>query len=458
MTAEHATARIRRQGGTPVLKQAESHAMMRAEQQISHCRNGERKEHSMAVKTETSQGVWEQTLAVVLRHADSMCRANEPDDLMDRVHDLAGRSGISAAMDSLSEAVMQGMHADDAEDVGKAYCMLAVAPLTAEKEHLIMEGMPDRRCRTLVFLRGAGLYDDTFSRLFDTDVIVGRGVEPGGEILYDGPDVSPDFIRGFLAMSRDDGFGRLADSGCNPVAYAVDLLAFMAEGGGLDEDLMDRAARLMRGSMFGNGIKWAPLSMDEETLRESAKPLPGAGKGSPAWRMLMDLTDNAPDPGPTADDMRFLIRHADFTIPDGETTEGMKDKAISLAERFLSSMEDAGERGAWPCHLYPQSLIVWALSAHDADLLKAAPEAWRMLTRLENLYTDAEKTARRRVEDAGMEDTVGIYTGSVKSLLPDLADRDGHVPDSVIRGKLSDMIQGGYVDADTGPGLLVDVL
>ena len=412
----------------------------------------------MAVKTGTSQGVWEQTLAVVLRHADSMCRMSEPDDLMDRVHDLAGQSGIGTAMDGLAEAVMQGMHMEDADDVGKAYCMLATAPLTAEKEHLIMEGMPEGRCRTLVFLRSAGLYDDTFSRLFDTDVIVGRGVESGGEILYDGPDVSPDFIRDFFAMSRDDGFDRLADRGCNPVAYTVDLLAFMAEGGDLGEDLMDRAARLMRGSMFGDGCKWAPLSMDEETLRESAKPLPGAEKGSLAWRMLMDLTDNAPDSGPTADDMRFLIRHADFTIPEGETTDGAKDKAITLVERFLSSMEDAGERGAWPCHLYPQSLIVWALSAHDADLLKAAPEAWRMLTRLEGIYTDAEKDARRRIQNAGMEDTVGIYTGSVKSLLSDLTDRDGHVPDSVIRGKLSDMIQGGYVDADTGPGLLVDVL
>lgn len=411
----------------------------------------------MTAGTGAGAHAWRRALAKVMKLADGYYREGEPDNLMELAEGMETAPGIGKAMDGLAEAVMDGLDADDAEAVQRAYCVLSAAPFIALREHLIIPGMSEGRCRTMVFLRGMGLYSTAYTRLSDADVITGRGIEPGGGVLYDGPDISLRFVRDVDAMLAEDGLDRMAVPGFNPVAFPIDLMAFMADGGGADSGLADRAAGLMRESIFSNGPMWAPLPMDEETLRASAKPLPGAEKGSPAWRMLMDLGDNMPDVGPTAADMRFLVNEGDFTRDKGESDETMKDKAISLAGGFLDSIDHSTAKGAIPCHLFPQSLTTWTLSSHDARLLKALPEAWMMLSRFERLYYDAERTAQARLQDSDStrEDLVGIYTGSVRGLLPDLSGRNGAVPDNVLKGRIAGLIESGWVDVGDGRGVLV---
>lgn len=413
----------------------------------------------MAVDTGTGMGAhaWRRALAKVMKLTSGYYREDEPDNLMELVKGMEDAPGIGKAMDGLAEAVMDGLDADDAEAVQRAYCVLSAAPFIAQREHLIIPGMSESRCRTMVFLRGMGLYSNAYTRLSDTDVITGRGIEPGGGILYDGPDISLRFVRDVDRLLAEDGLDRMTAPGFNPVAFPIDLMAFMADGGGVDSGLADRAAGLMQESIFSNGPMWAPLPMDGETLRASAKPLPGAEKGSPAWRMLMDLGDNMPDVGPTAADMRFLVNEGDFTRDRGKSDETMEDEAISLAGRFLDSIDRSTVKGVIPCHLFPQSLTTWVLSSHDARLLKALPEAWMMLNRFERLYYDAEKTAQARLRDSDStrEDLIGIYTGSVRGLLPDLSGRNGAVPDNVLKGRIADLIESGWVDVDDGQGVLV---
>lgn len=213
----------------------------------------------MTAGTGTGAHAWKRALAKVMKLAGGYYREDEPDNLMELAEGMEAAPGIGKAMDGLAEAVMDGLDADDAEAVQRAYCVLSAAPFIALREHLIIPGMSEGRCRTMVFLRGMGLYSTAYTRLSDADVITGRGIEPGGGILYDGPDISLQFVRDVDRLLAEDGLDRMTVPGFNPVAFPIDLMAFMADGGGADSRLADKATRLMRESIFSNGPMWAPL-------------------------------------------------------------------------------------------------------------------------------------------------------------------------------------------------------
>ena len=304
-----------------------------------------------------------------------------------RARTLARDGGrLAMAMDVIAGAV-RGLDRSRGPD-GWAYMMLADAPVSMAGNGAVPDGVP--RIITMVAFSSMAMCVAGSSAQYPTAYcILPSGI--GRRWGYDGPDVTPGFIRSMIA---DGWIRRMTESERfeHPLpACMVELVASMTGGVAPDACDIARAYRMQTGSDLARdrGVHpEVPLPMDAATLgmTDGLRDRMGA-----AWPVVPNLLWGDGPSHLSMGSVRFVIMTMDWKRPASEDGVG------AVFNGFLDAFSN-GDGTIDDGMLSGRLLLSWAASTHDQRMMAAAVTAAPVADRLSMLAC----RSAMHVLDAGM--------------------------------------------------------
>lgn len=317
--------------------------------------------------TSRAGGVWEDAL-------DGFHGGTDYRNIIGRARELARRGGrLAMAMDVIAGAV-RGL--DHTGGPGRwAFMMLADAPVSMDRSGTVPDGVP--RIITMVAFSSMAMCVTGSSAQYPT----AYGILPSGigkRWGYDGPDVTPGFIRSMVT----DGWVREyteSERYEHPLpACMVELVASMTGGGAPDACDIARAHRMQTGSDLARDRDVhpeVPLPMDALTLGMTDGLRDRMG---PAWPVVPNLLWGDGPCHLSMGSLRFVVSAMDWERPAPEDGVG------AVFNGFLDAFSN-GDGTIDDGMLSDRLLLSWAASTHDQRLLAAAVTAAPVAGRLSML-------------------------------------------------------------------------